>query len=132
MTEETAAADYIVQFANNVEQLNIAYMNFINYRIEVGQLEELSDEQKAAIRTTTNELRGYAILTGIQLRAINQKLNQKIDDIKPYLDKIKTQYDIPDDIEDFIIKVNNYLATNVLQTMLDTSIGLASRTINVP
>jgi hypothetical protein len=130
MSEENAAADYLIQFANNVHSLNLSYMNYINYRVESQNLESLTDEQKENLRETINNLRGYCILTSIQIKAINNKLKIKdIDDIKKIIDKIKLNYEIPadSDMDEYIEKVNTFLATNILQSMLESSIQLAQK-----
>ena len=127
MTEQQAAADYIMQFATNVEQLNIALMNFINRSLEIHGGTEVSDAQREAMQDTINNLRGFAILCSIQMKAIGSKLAIKAE-VDDHVAKFKYTY-MPEtqDISVYVDKVNLFLVNNVMQSILETSLQLADK-----
>lgn len=140
MAEERklAGANYIVNFFNEIQQLNHHYAQYCNLMLELkntygekADKAKFQESDRQALKNMLQTLRYYSHKIMIQYQSIFKVLpNSDVEDIKknkkdPLTDaygKIKTDFVIGQkDIEKFVVSINSTLVEGIIKDLLVTS-----------
>lgn len=127
--EKTVSANYIINFYTEVQNLTNHYAQYINFLVELEHLhgkdfnnKKISEEEKITITQAVQKVRFYCHKCYIQSNCILKGLKQQNKEIKPVYDKLKTEFIITrETIESFVIKMNEILVTEIIQSLLENS-----------
>jgi len=126
---------YINAFFNNVGTLNNYYAQYQNLMLEIKfiygnvdnikKAENISDEQKEAIRTATQSLRIITTQTYMQYESLKKQLKigqEQEKEVQEAYTKITEEY-IPEtkEIKRYVLALNQVLTNDIMQELFDKS-----------
>lgn len=130
MSSETknASSHYIINFYNNIQQLNHTYSQYINLIIEMEfkhgkNMQDMADNEREIVGKTVQTLRHFCNIIYIEFKSIQKNLSMPSDsDIEELYLKIRDEYVIKREVMDkFVINMNSILTKDILQDLLKTS-----------
>jgi hypothetical protein len=126
--EKAAAANYIINFYNEVQVLTHHYATYENLMLELSekygsQEDKVSEEEKNIIKQSCSTIRYYTTVAFIKYSSIMLKTENKVDkDIETLHDTIKKDYVTKrQDILKYVIKLNGVLMNTVIKSLLENS-----------
>lgn len=134
--KKSAAASYILNFYREVLTLTSYHSQYLNLLLEIEskykEIEKASEAEKLNIQQAIQNVRYYCTQVYIQYRsianAIKLKENEKIEEIYT---KLKTNYVLQrQDVEDYVILLNNLLVEEVIQDLLQSSEQIVKHAFN--
>lgn len=127
---KVAGSHYIVNFYNEIQQLNQHYSLYRNLMIEVRakhgedpKPESLGDEEKATVTSYAQAVRHFAHKIIIQYKSIIKATKLKEDKaVNETYQKILKDFIIKvEDLEKFVVSINMALVNEVIQDLLISS-----------
>jgi hypothetical protein len=126
--EKAAAANYIINFYNEVQQLTHYYVEYENLMLEIaekyeGAEDKISPEEKEVIKQAWKLIRYYTNMSFIKYSSIMIKTNNKVDkDIEKLQKDLLGKYEVVrKDIKDYVLKLNAVLMNTIIKSLLETS-----------
>jgi|SRR6056297_1953110 len=134
---QTAAANYVITFSNDIQNLNHSYAQYYNTALQLAEFnknneedEGLNEQDKGTLTQAGHILRYYVIKTYIAYRGIVDNLESWPEDLKRADKEINSKYkqikpqflwqDL-NQVEQYIQKINNVLVNTVISSLLETS-----------
>lgn len=128
------AASYIIQFYNDLENLNTAYPYYINnlirilgrYGTDEEALGQMEDNEKNEVQSNADAVKTYIIRSYIRYEALREDLkNVKDEDttkLKAYMDAATIKI-LPErkDVEGYVIALNRVFTSTIMYDFLNTS-----------
>jgi len=132
--KKQAAASYIINFYNQVIQLNDSYSKFLNLLVELeykyGEkdfINKADDAEKNSLIESSRIIRYVSTNAFIQYKVIRESID-KLNDEKSIKELETKYYTIRDkvipsrnDLQDYVITLNKFLVTNIIQELLTNS-----------
>lgn len=126
--EKAAAANYVINFYNEVQQLTHFYANYENLMLELSekygsQEDKIEQSENELIKQACATIRYYSQLAYIKYSSIILKTGEKLDkDIEKLNQTITTSYVVKRaDVKDYVVKLNSVLMNTVIKNLLETS-----------
>lgn len=125
--EKAAAANYVINFYNEVQQLTHFYATYENLMLELiekyGNEEQIEETEKSVIKQACSTIRYYTTVSFIKYSSIMLKTGENIDkDIeKLYNIIIKTYVVKREDVKNYVVKLNSVLMNTVIKSLLESS-----------
>lgn len=131
--KKEAGANYIITFYNQVMNLNTECVKYVNFLVESEQkyrdkfTENATPEEKESLLNLVRELRYFVMLTYVQYKVISKNANIKSDlgeiDLleKNYLKIRNSLCPNRDELQEYVISINNFLVKDIITELLTTS-----------
>ena len=125
--QKTTAANYILNFYNEVAQLTHHYANYENLMLELAEKygdhqDKIEDGEKEIIRQTCHTLRYFVTATYIKYQSILSKVGDPNPDITTLYNRLKLQFIVKrEDVRNYTILLNSVLVNTVIKDLLQTS-----------
>lgn len=129
--KQTAGANYLINFFNNIQFLNHSYSNYVNSLLELEtkygenpKKEDIDSNDLTGLIKVGQELRYHCHKVYIEYQSIFQTLKQTLNEqiINIYKSFIKKDLLVSrEEIEKFVIEVNKVLVHDIIKDLLTTS-----------
>lgn len=127
--EKQAAANYVLNFYQEVQQMTSQYAGYCNvlveqeYKYQALDLGKMDDDTKARIIQEVQTVRYYAHKSYIQYLSIMEGVKLPLDkDIKELYAKLNKQFIIERSVlEKYVVALNKVLTTKIMKGLLESS-----------
>jgi len=132
--KKTVGASYLISFYTEVQTLTHYHSQYINLMLELESkykdVNKYTDAEKTLVNNACQACRQSATKCFIQFISISKQLKSKVADVTEIgtaYNKIKNEFVIHrQDLENFVIKLNEVLVSDIIQELMVTSQNLVN------